>query len=93
MIGRIATLTGSPEALTQFQRDFVDQGRTVLKSQTGLASLQVFCNATEGKAAVITTWKDSEAANGAISAMDGMRKQLAGIGVNVSLQDYETLGA
>jgi len=93
MIGRIATLTGSPEALSQVQRDFVDQARTVLKSQTGLASLQVFFNAADGKGAVITTWKDLEAASGAISAMDGMRKKLAGIGVTVSLQDYEALGA
>jgi hypothetical protein len=92
MIGRITSITGSPEALTRAQQLFLDQGRSLLKSQTGLVSLQTFFKAAEGKAAVIATWQDEQSAKAAFAALAGLRQKLGGVGVTVTLQDYDVLG-
>jgi hypothetical protein len=87
--GRITSLTGSPEALARAKHLFLDQGRSQLKSQTGLVSLQTFFNAAEGKAAVIATWQDEQSAKAAFAALAGLRQKLGAVGVTVTLQDYE----
>ncbi len=92
MIGRIASLTGSPDALIRAEQLFLDRGHSLLKSQTGLASLQVFVNAAEGKAAVITTWQDEKSAKASFAALAGLRQELSAVGVTTALQYYDVLG-
>ncbi len=92
MIGRIASMTGSPDALIQAERLFLDQGRSQLKSQKGLVSLHIFFDAAQGKAAVISTWQDEQSSKASFVALAGLRKELSALGVTVAIQHYDVLG-
>jgi hypothetical protein len=92
MIGRITSITGSREAVAQAKQIFLDEGRSLMKSQTGLVSFQTFFNGAEGKAAVIANWQDEQSAKAAFAALAGLRQKLGAVGVTVTLQDYDVLG-
>ncbi len=92
MIGRITSITGSPEAVAKAKQVFLDQGRSLLKSQPGFVSLLTFINGAEGKAANIVTWQDEQSAKAAFAALAGLRQKLGAVGVTVTLQDYDVLG-
>jgi hypothetical protein len=91
MIGRIARMTGSPDALIQAERHFLDQGRSHFKELKGLVSLQVFFDAAQGKAAVISTWQDEQSAQASFRALAGLRKELSALGVTVAIEHYGVL--
>jgi hypothetical protein len=91
MIGRIASMTGSPDALIQAEQHFLGQGRSHFKNQKGLVSLHIFFDAAQGKAAVVSIWQDAQSAQASFRALAGLRKELSALGVTVTIQHYDVL--
>lgn len=91
MLGRIVSLQGTPDAISQAKGAFANQGVAILKSLSGLQTLHVFFNPAEGRAAIVSIWTDEEKAKAAVQAMSGMQQKVMGLGLSFKLEDYDVV--
>ena len=91
MIGRIVSLQGQPSSIAQAHQAFASQGAGILKSLPGLEALHVFFRPTEGRAAIVSVWKDATTAMSAVQAMSAMQQKMIGLGLTFKLEDYDVV--
>jgi quinol monooxygenase YgiN len=91
MIGRIVEFEGSNGAIADLERVLREECVDELKALPGLAGLHVMSDRDKGKAVVLAIWEDTASADGAMSAMVPIRKQILSGGITQSMRDYEVL--